>query len=170
MPSNLVNLDALIIREDFDAIHEPAPAQQTVDKINIRDLEKGTFLYSALRKPDFQRETASWDAEKVAEFVRTFVEGELVPAIILWRSDNNDVFVIDGAHRLGALIAWVQDDYGDGPASLHFFENKIPEDQKKAAEKTRKLLKQLIGSYQDITFASANPDKALPDHLKRAKR
>lgn len=54
-----VNLDALIPRADFDIIEstsQSAPPQT----MQIRDLEKDAFFYSGLRKPDFQRETASW--------------------------------------------------------------------------------------------------------------
>ena len=100
-----------------------------------------------------------------------FVNDDLVPAIILWRSPSNDVFVIDGSHRLSSLIAWVQDDYGDGSASRDFFEQSIPQAQRDAADKTRKLINKEVGSYEDLKFAISNPQKAVkPEHIGRAKK
>ncbi|MEV0425518.1 DUF262 domain-containing protein [Micromonospora sp. NPDC050495] len=65
-----------------------------------------SLIYNVLRKPDFQRETASWPPDKVAELVRSFLEGDLIPSVIMWRSPiSGSIFVIDGAHRLSALVA-----------------------------------------------------------------
>ncbi len=80
MPTHLVNLDAMIPRLDFEVRDEESfPPIQT---IQIRNLE-ASFFYNALRKPDFQRETSSWSPLKICEFVRTFIDGDLIPAIIL---------------------------------------------------------------------------------------
>ena len=115
-----VNLDALIPREDFE-VDGGAEAQNLGDKLKVSELVKGQgFFYSSLRKPDFQRETSDWDKNKIASFVKSFVEGDLIPSIILWQAGQY-IFVIDGAHRLSALIAWVNDDYGDGFISQSFF-------------------------------------------------
>jgi hypothetical protein len=169
VPTNLVNLDSLIRREDFEIIDNSAPSQKT-QTIQIRDLERGAFFYEALRKPDFQRETANWSPSKNCDFVASFLNGDLIPAIILWQAGGGSVFVIDGAHRLSALIAWVQDDYGDGKASRDFFENLIPEDQIKAAQKTRKLIDSGLGSYQEHLTAVQHPDKSKAAVVARAKR
>ena len=84
-------------------------------------MESSSLTYLTLRKPDFQRETASWEPQVVADLIGSFLDGDLIPSIILWRSpDTGNIFVIDGAHRLGALIAWVQDDYGDKELSRTF--------------------------------------------------
>ena len=88
--------------------------------------------------------------------INTFIEGELIPAVILWK--NRDLlFVIDGSHRLSALIAWVQDDYGDGPRSRDFFNHIIPEEQLKVAERTRQAVEQEIGSYLSHPQPSFQP-------------
>jgi hypothetical protein len=81
------------------------------DKLRISDLGKQSFLYPALRKPDFQRETSNWTPEKIQDFIKTFINGDLVPAVIMWPSGDT-VFIIDGAHRLSALIAWVNERIG----------------------------------------------------------
>ena len=159
-----VNLDALIPRADFDIVEstsQSAPPQT----MQIRDLEKDAFFYSGLRKPDFQRETASWSPRKVKDFVKTFAEGDLIPAIILWRSQGS-TFIIDGAHRLSALIAWVNDDYGDGSISRQFFTHIIAPEQVKVAEKTRKLINKEIGSYADHQFAIKHPEKIIAGSCK----
>ena len=117
MSDSYVNLDGLIPRDDFEAKPDQVAAVSATQTQTITELEKGKFFYSVLKKPDFQRETANWEPDTVAELIKSFVNDDLVPAIILWRSPSNDVFVIDGSHRLSSLIAWVQDDYGDGPIS-----------------------------------------------------
>jgi hypothetical protein len=159
MPTHPVNLDAIIKREDFAVAVEPDKLQpvEEAPKLKIMELEADGFLYRKLRKPDFQRKTAHWSPAKVAAFIKSFVAGDLIPALILWQStDSGSVFVIDGAHRLSALIAWVHDDYGDRNLSLPFFEGNIPGEQKEAADETRRIIATGIGSYVEIKH-STNP-------------
>lgn len=163
-----VNLDALISREDFaiQGSGDEAPVQQT---IQVRDLEKGSFFFAAIRKPDFQRETSEWTPQRVVGLIKTFIEGELIPAVILWKN-RELLFVIDGSHRLSALIAWVQDDYGDRPVSHAFFENFIPDEQQKVAKSTRELVEKTIGSYDNYRKAIESPEAFGPDVVARARR
>jgi hypothetical protein len=90
---------------------------------------KEEFFAQSLRKPDFQRETSNWTPQKIVDLVAAFLDGDLIPAIILWRSCHY-VFVIDGAHRPSALLAWIYDDYGDKSRSINYFQNQVPEEQK----------------------------------------
>jgi hypothetical protein len=143
-----VNLDAIIQREDFEATGENK-TQNTFTELPIIQLTNVLF-FPYLRKPDFQRETNEWDAKKICDFLESFINGDLIPSIILWRNSSGLYFVIDGAHRLSALLAWIKDDYGDGELSLKYFEGQINEEQKKIADDTRKLINRKIGSYQDI--------------------
>lgn len=163
-----VNLDALIPREDFEITSE-ASQSQFVQTTQIRDLEKGAFFYAVLRKPDFQRETSDWVPDKIAEFVQSFLEGDLIPAIILWNSGNYN-FVIDGAHRLSALISWVHDDYGDGESSRLFFEGRIPHEQEEVARTTRNLIARKLGSYENHKLAVQYPSKFDTELVDRARR
>lgn len=108
MPTNFVNLDALIPREDFETLTPEISTQLSIlsTTYRITDLLQDSLTYNVLRKPDFQRETANWKPDKVAELVSSFLDGDLIPSIILWRSPiSGNIFVIDGAHRLSALIA-----------------------------------------------------------------
>jgi len=163
-----INLDALIPREDFE-VEDTSFTPQLSQTIKISDLEKGAFFYTSLRKPDFQRETSDWEAHKITDFIKSFLHGDLIPAIILWNAGRY-TFAIDGAHRLSALICWVNDDYGDGFLSQAFFDHEIDEDQKKAAEQTRNLINKKIGTYKDYTESVKNPDKANPEILEYASK
>lgn len=163
-----VNLDALIPREDFE-VQDEASTPHLAQTIKISDLEEGAFFYTALRKPDFQRETSDWDPDKIVNFILSFLDGDLIPAIILWNSGGY-TFVIDGSHRLSALLAWVHDDYGDGFISQNFFEREIEEEQKRIAEKTRRAVKSKIGTYRDYQKSIRSQDNADPTILKRARK
>ena len=98
------------------------------------------------------------------DLIRSFVEAELIPAVILW-SAGSFSFVIDGAHRLSALLAWVLDDYGDNRKSLEYFGGRVSDDQRRIAERTRKLVKATVGSYGEYVGARNNP-AALPTDMQ----
>jgi hypothetical protein len=157
MAANGVNLDALIPREDFAA--ESAPFKGTPTGTISMGLLADDFFVQSLRKPDFQRETTSWTAQKIVDLIAAFLDGDLIPAIILWRSGQY-VFVIDGAHRLSAILAWIYDDYGDKSRSIAFFQNQVPEEQQKLADQTRKLVEQHIGTYASYRDAQRNIEYA----------
>jgi len=165
-----VALDALIPREDFEVSDvEDSDRGGKTQTIQIRDLEKGTFFFDIIRKPDFQRETNEWDPKRILYLIESFVDGDLIPAIILWRNSGSYTFVLDGSHRLSALAAWVNDDYGDKEISKLFYNGQIPEDQIKLAEETRTLVRKRIGPYNDYKMASEHPDKVSEQIKKRAK-
>lgn len=148
-----VNLDALIPREDLEIAQQINNIPTDLfSSIGITSFQSG-LLYPLLKKPDFQRETNEWDKKKICDFLESFSNGDLIPSIILWRSNTGFYFVIDGSHRLSALISWINDDYGDGEVSRKFYEGNIPEEQKLIAEETRKLINKKIGSFQDIMQA-----------------
>lgn len=166
MASN-VNLDALIPREDFEAQLSSDDAQFS-DTVRIQELEERSFFYRALRKPDFQRESSEWDSRRVVELVKTFISGDLIPSVILWNHQGH-VFIIDGAHRLSALVAWVFDDYGDGERSKRHYGHAIPQEQRENAAKTRRIIAREIGSYQDHLNAANEPAQYGPDIVTRSR-
>jgi hypothetical protein len=167
-----VSLDALIRREDFE-VQEHQSLTSNVELINfltIQNLEqKNNFFYPFLRKPDFQRETNEWDTETICEFIESFLDGDLIPAVILWKRSDSNYFVIDGAHRLGSLIAWVNDDYGDGKISKEFYDGDIVEEQKSAAQTARKLINERIGSYKFYQSLTQHRGEVDPKILDRAR-
>lgn len=163
-----INLDALIQREDFEVQDTINPGKKK-ETISIEDLKTDSFFFSNIRKPDFQRETNEWDGKKIADFIESFLDGDLIPGLILWRSPSGYVFVIDGSHRLSSLYAWINDDYGDGKISKMFYDGIIPEDQIQLGEEIKKLIRKRIGSYEDFKLALTNPDKVRPSIVQRAK-
>lgn len=144
--SNLVNLDAMIKREDFAASAD-GQSFEKAEKITLRELAPGGFIGNLLRKPDFQRETNHWTPEQVVSLLESFITGDLIPSVILWKSDSY-FFVIDGGHRLSVLKAWVEDDYGDSALSQAFFGYEVSKEQKRIAQKVRDLVNQRIGRWQ----------------------
>ena len=165
MSTNVVNLDALIPRQDFAVDNLQHRAPQSVEKITIVHLD-GHYFGTDLRKPDFQRETVQWTPDKVVDLIRSFLDADLIPAVILWRAGRY-IFVIDGAHRLSALLAWIYDDYGDKKRSLEFFGGVIPPEQKSVAERTRDAVKKVVGAYSDYAVYRNNRDSAPPEMQER---
>jgi len=156
---NQVNLDALIPRGDmFLNADEPSSSvsQLPAQEFKITELEESSFFYPSLRKPDFQRETSDWTPEKVCDFIESFINVDLIPAIIMWNQGKYN-FVIDGAHRISALVAWVRDDYGYGNLSREFFGDEIDE-IKKIAKKTQQKVNDTIGTYQSYKQVMSKPE------------
>jgi hypothetical protein len=146
-----VTLDAMIPREDIAVQVDGVPPfiGDLFERFPIEHLTKGKPIQRLLRKPDFQRETNHWSPEQLVTFIASFLDSEVIPSLILWMSPNY-VFVIDGGHRLSALRAWMEDDYGDGPISLEFYKGEITEEQKKIAKKTRALIETKIGRFSTM--------------------
>lgn len=159
MAANTVNLDALIARSDFAG--EGAGTISDRTRIQALELDQG-FLFPALRKPDFQRETSYWTPQKVVDLIEAFISGDLIPAVILWQR-GAETFVIDGAHRLSALIAWIKNDYGSGSISTNFFGGHIPPEQRRIAERTQKLVENSVGPYSKYKGLLSNLDAASRD-------
>jgi len=160
-----VNLDALIVRQDMEGGKpKHVPEQFTFKHGDL--LRHGGMTYAVLRKPDFQRSTSSWTPEKVRDMVLAYIEGETIPAVIVWRSKESDLFVIDGGHRLSSIIAWINDDYGDGDISkAHYGAPTNPA----AASKTRELINEAVGSYKDL-IAAVNDTNAKSKHKDNFKK
>ncbi len=148
--TRLVNLDAMIPRADFALEDDKSGASyENIASISVRDLKPDGLIRPILRKPDFQRETNHWSPEQVASLLECFVNGDLIPSVIVWKSPAY-LFVIDGGHRLSVIRAWIEDDYGDGPVSRPFFGNSISKMQLKAAGQTRDLIAESVGSWQHL--------------------
>lgn len=163
-----VNLDAMITREDF-AAEDLCMTSNIQTAVSINDLQ-GNYLTSVIRKPDFQRETHDWTIDNVIKFIDSVVKGQFIPSLILWKNSGGFIFVIDGAHRLSALLAWMKDDYGDGPISRSFFQGYISEEQKRVAESLRKRINKEVGQYADYEKALVMTDGYAEEFVKTARR
>jgi hypothetical protein len=143
-----VNLDAMIPRADF-ALQEAEFVLELIRDFPINNLASDSPILKLLRKPDFQRETNHWSPQQLATFVASFLDNEVIPSLILWKSPRF-IFVIDGGHRLSALRAWMEDDYGDGHLSQQFYRGEISNDQKRIAKRTRKIIEEKIGRFSNL--------------------
>jgi hypothetical protein len=143
-----VNLDAMIPRSDF-AVQDQDFTMQLFKDFPIANLEDTSSVRKLLRKPDFQRETNHWSPDQLATFIESFLDNQLIPALILWKSPTH-IFVIDGGHRLSALRAWMTDDYGDGAISLDFYGGEISDEQKRIAKRTRVLVEKRVDRYSSL--------------------
>ncbi len=144
-----VNMDAMIRREDFarEVVDDSAP--EMIRELSVSLLVPDALVRRLLRKPEFQRETNHWSPDQVLKFLTSFAGGAVIPSIILWRS-TNFIFIIDGAHRLSALCAWISDDYGSGPQSSSFYNGEISKEQKRIADRTRTLVNKSVGSFSSL--------------------
>jgi hypothetical protein len=156
MGKRLVHLDHLITRDDI--YYHPRKTTFTDDRsvkkdeiiryIDIRD-NRGTF--SSLRKPDFQRQTNAWDPDKCVEFLDSIVQAWLIPHIILWKQPGSkNRYVIDGAHRISVVKAWMCDDWGDSPRAKKYYTRQNQEEIEKIAEYTRDLVERTIGNFKEL--------------------
>ena len=149
-----VNLDALIPKADFIAHREGIKNTRDRDKLHLFQLLQNHDLsiYHLLKKPDFQRETSEWDMKRIGDLIECFIERSFIPAIILWENEETGfIYVIDGAHRLSALLAYINNDYGYGSISHEFNGySGISEADKELANETEQYINKRIGSYSSI--------------------
>ena len=146
--ANRVHLDAMIPREDF-AVQDGEYAIDLLKDFQISYLKPDSPILELLRKPDFQRETNHWTPEQVVTFIASVLDNEVVPSLIFWKAPAH-IFVIDGGHRVSALRAWMEDDYGDKTISKNFYGGELSQDQLRLARRTRKLIDDKVGSYSDL--------------------
>ncbi|WP_060513436.1 DUF262 domain-containing protein [Pseudomonas sp. NBRC 111124] len=165
LKSNLVNLDAMIARADFAIADADAALFENVATISLREFSSGGMMGPNLRKPDFQRETNHWTPDQVVSLLECFVDGDLIPSVILWQSPTY-LFVIDGGHRLSVLRSWVEDDYGDGPVSQAYFGYDISQSQREIAKKTRDLIARRVGTWQHYQARSSDLGSAIVDRKR----
>ena len=163
-----LNMDAMISRADFTA-DKTTSGSNRITQIKVSDLKEDNLLRTLLKKPDFQRETRDWGVDQVISFLTSIIERHFIPAVILWQNDANDIFVIDGAHRLSALMAWINDDYGDGVISQQFYGNRIPEEIIEYAQTARKKIEKSVGRYSLYYDAAKNPQKYDETFCKKAR-
>jgi Protein of unknown function DUF262 len=166
--ADVVTLDAMIQRADFAIGTTDPSGTEQIQTLSIESLSGQSMIVPMLRKPDFQRETNQWTPSQLLTFLKSYLDLELIPSVILWRSPAH-VFVIDGGHRLSALRAWIEDDYGDGAVSRKYYGNEISDDQKRISDRVRTAVSKEIGTYLKIKDALTNPDSYNAIEVQRAR-
>jgi hypothetical protein len=157
--SNKVHLDHLIERLSIRYYQEQIDNQDDignpVNRINdqyIRFNDIRGEWFERLKKPDFQRETNAWSPKQCKDFIESVFLGQIIPSIILWKSQENGVtYILDGAHRLSVIRAWMTDDWGDD--SDGYYERRDLRQIHEIAKATRLLVNTEIGSFNDFKDA-----------------
>ena len=150
------NLDAFLPREDFNTDGNHSPRNEFLE-MGLTELREQWV--HVLRKPDFQRTTDDWDADHIMQFIKSFAEGDVIPGVIFWASPTTgNILVIDGAHRISAMLAWIFDDYGDKDRSLKFIGYQENADQIAAATATRNAVAEGVGTFKEVSEASSKPN------------
>ncbi|GAB1529609.1 MULTISPECIES: DUF262 domain-containing protein [Brevibacillus] len=158
-----VNLDHLIPSESLLTIgeYQKMPKSEEAqlhkkDYLEFRDFlidESGLGIWDRLRKPEFQRPTNSWNDEKYVNLLKTLRGNQVIPGVIFWLNTlTGHIFVLDGAHRLSAIRAWVTDDWGDSVQAREY--GYLEEDEINASKRMREKIKSSVGSFNDCKLAA----------------
>ena len=167
MAADKVYLDHLVARENLrytalGFVGKPIGKPSSQD-LRLSDLY-GTHpssLAGFLRKPDFQRATSAWTPEQCVSLLESIVHRQVVPSIIMWSSSENPyTYILDGAHRVSVVIAWLMDDWGEGYLRAVLQDGNQPyadpaeaADVQEAARKVRALVQAKIGAFSDFQAA-----------------
>jgi Protein of unknown function DUF262 len=160
-----VYLDHLVPRENlrYKRSEERLPdsgSQQAY--LQIRDLMQDDSSRRArlLRKPDFQRASWSWSPEDCVSLLESLVNEQVIPSIIMWSSPETTLdYVLDGAHRVSVVLAWLKDDWGDNLPDYH--DDEVADAVKRAATEVRRLIRQRVGTIQEYK----DGDQAIEDAI-----
>ncbi|PEA52933.1 hypothetical protein CON64_20925 [Bacillus pseudomycoides] len=146
---NNVDLDFLIRKEQM-GIEDNGSIKGNVNNnlLPLESLLKGSEFLSSIRKPASQRKTTSWNVSTLMTYLDGVIEGQAIVGINVVKTNNDKILIMDGNHRLSALIAWVNDDYGDGILSNEL-NNNITEDERKHAARVRSIISNKIGTYKE---------------------
>lgn len=160
MANSRVHLDHLIKRQsiryfaqiDETDLSEQASIGNEDRSLRYDDLMRIDGWITQIRKPDFQRETNAWTPKDCVDFLDTVVYGKIIPSIILWlNKENGLVYVLDGAHRLSVLRAWMLDDWGDRAGN--YYQRRNIEAIKNTASETRTIVHESVGLFNDYKYA-----------------
>jgi hypothetical protein len=157
-----VNLDhhipsaSLLSYSEYHKVPKSEEAQlHKKDYLEYRDFlpdDSGLSIWDRLRKPEFQRATNGWEDEKIVNLIKTLRENQVIPGVILWlNTETGHIFVLDGAHRLSTVRAWITDDWGGSPAAAAY--GYVEDGDVEAAGRARLKIDEEIGSFEAIREA-----------------
>lgn len=160
-----VHLDHLLLRESLrwvepkvDKDGRSQTFRSPISKLRYQDLDdrERNTIFPLLRKPDFQRETSAWTPEDCISLLESIINGLIIPSLIVWKSpENNYLYVLDGAHRLSVMRAWILDDWGDKASEDYYERHEFGKEIRNAAQVTRDLVKGKFGAFDDFIKAGA---------------
>jgi len=157
-----VNLDhhipsaSLLSTIDYQKVPKSEEAQlHKKDNMEYRDFlpdVSGLSIWDRLRKPEFQRATSDWDDNKILSLLETMRDNQVIPGVILWlNTQTSHIFVLDGAHRLSVIRAWITEDWGDTNQAKQY--GYVEESELQAAKRIRSLVNNVLGSHADCQSA-----------------
>lgn len=141
---------SLLSASDYLRVQKSEEAQlHKKDNMEYRDFlpdASGLSFWDRLRKPEFQRATNDWNDEKILSLLKTMRDNQVIPGVILWlNTQTSHIFVLDGAHRLSAIRAWITDDWGDSEQAKQY--GYVEDSELKAAKRIRTLVDTVMGSH-----------------------
>lgn len=160
-----VYLDHHISRDDFLYKHShekvPRDVSQYSSVLRLKDLYGEKSMNNVLCKPDFQRVTWAWTPRECVSLLDSVVNEQIIPSIIMWLSPEGRWYVLDGGHRISAVLAWLEDDWGDHYAEKYIVDQELAKKIQDAAHEMRFLMKTMrIGSFKDYQ-ASYEKDESV---------
>lgn len=183
---HLIQRESLRYRRSDEALDQNRPLSQDHLRLNELSATQQISKVPFLRKPDFQRGTNAWTPEDCVALLESIVAGQVVPSIVMWKSPDELNYILDGAHRVSAIIAWLSNDWGDqaGTALLDDdtdadeVEDRVrAEGYRKAAQEVRRLMKQRVGflpeferaeqKLTELAKAGKKPSEVMPQEEYR---
>lgn len=93
---------------------EMSPSMQRDNfEVALTDFEKHPII-KCLFKADNQRSTECWSVQEIANFIEDCTEDQNINLCILyWKDIHGNIYIIDGAHRLSCIYAWINRYFAD---------------------------------------------------------
>lgn len=170
-----VNLDHLIPSASlmsYSEYHKVPKSEEAQlhkkDYLEYRDFvpdESGLSIWDRLRKPEFQRATNGWSDSKIINLLKTLRENQVIPGVIFWlNTETGHIFVLDGAHRLSTIRAWIVDDWGDSEAAKDY--GYVEDSDYDSADRLRKEVKSNISDFVSCQEAGKRYRKLVDENKK----
>jgi hypothetical protein len=103
-----------IIQRKVMLPEEMSPSmQRDTFEVALTDFEKHPII-KCLFKADNQRSTECWSVQEIANFIEDCTEDQNINLCILyWKDIHGNIYIIDGAHRLSCIYAWINRYFAD---------------------------------------------------------
>ncbi|BBQ50849.1 TPA: hypothetical protein PVK60_003751 [Acinetobacter baumannii] len=103
-----------IIQRKVMLPEEMSPSMQRDNfEVTLTDFEKHPII-KCLFKADNQRSTECWSVQEIANFIEDCTEDQNINLCILyWKDIHSNIYIIDGAHRLSCIYAWINRYFAD---------------------------------------------------------